>query len=324
MISVIIPAYNVESSLERCALSVMGQTYKDFEVVLIDDGSTDSTPSICDALGQKYANIKVLHQKNSGVSAARNKGIDIAKGEYLCFIDSDDYVEPDYLEQLYHAIDSNQADLAGCDQVGKSMLIKEDVMDSSSKIVDAILGYGKRENNQAVWNKLFKKAIIGDLRFPTDIFLGEDTLFCVEYAKRCKKGIHIHKGLYHYDEPTASTAYRSDPKLLKKYLTYIESRKRMLKDVSMLNATTVQYIKDSYLKSIKDSYFIARAGNQKTTQLQLCHLMASAKDSGISISRSSAPFTYFFMGRGPKVFDLWMLLYGKYHGFLKRLKGSNK
>ena len=319
MISVIIPAYNVAPLLERCYQSIQTQTYKDFEVILIDDGSTDQTPEICEELAKNNANTRVVHQKNSGVSAARNKGIEIASGDYLCFIDSDDYVEPEYLQSLYHAIESADADLAECDQFGKSMLIKEDIMDSPSKIIDAILGYGKRENNQAVWNKLFKKTVIQDLRFPVDIFLGEDTLFCVEYAKRCKKGVHVHKGLYHYEEPTASNAYRSDPKLLKKYLTYIESRRRMLKDISMLSVTTVRYLRNSYLKSIKDSYFIARAGRQWKTQLELCSLVASVRSEGINIYRSDSPFTYFFMAKGPKVFDLWMLLYGKYNGLLQRL-----
>ena len=109
MISVIIPAYNVAPLLERCYQSIQTQTYKDFEVILIDDGSTDQTPEICEELAKNNANTRVVHQKNSGVSAARNKGIEIASGDYLCFIDSDDYVEPEYLQSLYHAIESADA-----------------------------------------------------------------------------------------------------------------------------------------------------------------------------------------------------------------------
>ncbi len=320
MISVVIPAYNVASTLERCIRSMLIQTYKDLEIILIDDGSTDQTPGLCDKLVHEDSRIKVVHQPNSGVSAARNKGIELAKGDYLCFVDSDDFVEPDYLQRLLHSITSANADIAICDPFGKAIPVKEGILGSPSEIIDAILGYGKTEINQAVWNKLFRKEVIQNLRFATDIFLGEDTLFGVEFAKHCKRGCHVSKGLYHYEEPTASTAYRSDPKLLKKYLTYIESRKRMLMDTSMLNAATVQLIKNSYLKSIKDSYFVARASNQKEIQRQLCRQMALSKSYGISIYKSAAPFTYFFMGLGPKVFDLWMLLYGKYHGLLKRLR----
>ena len=87
----------------------------------------------------------------------------------------------------------------------------------------------------------------------------------------------------------------------------------------MLSVTTVRYLRNSYLKSIKDSYFIARAGRQWKTQLELCSLVASVRSEGINIYRSDSPFTYFFLTKGPKVFDLWMLLYGKYNGLLQRL-----
>lgn len=319
MVSVIIPAYNVESSLEHCVRSVLNQSYRNFEIILIDDGSKDNTAPICDRLAQQYTNVSVVHQCNSGVSVARNKGIDISKGKYLCFIDSDDYVEPDYLLHLLGGMRDANADISFCNLCGKLMLVRKPIMESPSEIVDAVLGYGKAEDNQGACNKMFDRDVVGDLRFDADIFMGEDTLFCIDYAKRCKKGVYVHQELYHYEVPTSSHAYRSDPKLLRKYLTYIDSRKMMLKDTSMLEDRTTRLIKNSYLKSLKDSYFIARSCKQKEEQQHLCRLVASAYTDGINIYRSNAPFTYFFMSRGPKSFDLWMLVYGKWHGLLRRL-----
>ena len=99
--SIIIPVYNVEKYLPQCVDSVLSQTYKDFELILVDDGSTDTSPSICDSFAAKDARVQVLHQKNSGVSVARNNGVDVARGGYITFIDSDDWVEPDYLERFH-------------------------------------------------------------------------------------------------------------------------------------------------------------------------------------------------------------------------------
>ena len=99
-ISIIIPVYNVEKYLRECLDSILAQSYKDFEIILVDDGSTDSSGNICDEYSMKYENIKVLHKNNNGLSSARNAGLDIAQGEYILFIDSDDVVSPVMLETL--------------------------------------------------------------------------------------------------------------------------------------------------------------------------------------------------------------------------------
>ena len=101
LISIIIPVYNAEKYLKKCLDSVINQTYKNLEIILVDDGSTDKSPEICDKYAEKDSRIIVLHKENGGVSSSRNAGLDIFKGEYLSFVDSDDYVEPDYIEYLY-------------------------------------------------------------------------------------------------------------------------------------------------------------------------------------------------------------------------------
>ena len=101
LISVVVPIYNVEKYLERCVESLRSQTYENLEIILVDDGSPDGCPAICDAYVKKDARIQVIHQVNAGLSRARNAGIDIAGGEYIAFVDSDDYVAPDFIESLY-------------------------------------------------------------------------------------------------------------------------------------------------------------------------------------------------------------------------------
>lgn len=112
-ISVIVPAYKVEAYLPRCVESLLSQTYKDFEIILVDDGSPDTCPAMCDAYAKKYSNIHALHKENGGLSDARNTGMTIAKGEYVTFVDSDDYVHPAYLEMLMQGIRQG-ADFSVC------------------------------------------------------------------------------------------------------------------------------------------------------------------------------------------------------------------
>lgn len=111
MISVIVPVYKVEKYLDKCVQSILGQTYKNYELILVDDGSPDRCPEICDNYAKKYSNVRVLHKKNGGLSDARNSGTAIAKGEYITYIDSDDYVTDDYLESLWYLKEKYNAEI---------------------------------------------------------------------------------------------------------------------------------------------------------------------------------------------------------------------
>ena len=111
MVSVIVPVYKVEKYLERCIKSIVNQTYKEIELIIVDDGSPDKCPEICDKWAEKDKRIKVIHKNNEGVSSARNKGIELSKGKYIVFIDQDDYVTDEHIEVLYDCITSNNVDL---------------------------------------------------------------------------------------------------------------------------------------------------------------------------------------------------------------------
>lgn len=170
LISVIIPVYNVEQYLVRCLDSVINQTYKKLEIILIDDGSIDKSSLICDSYAKKDERIVVIHKENGGLSDARNRGMDVAKGSYIAFIDSDDFVSPDYIEYLYNILKNNNADVSCCD----FQCFVKDVESSTRKIdlktysgIEAIeqLCYQKTINTSA-WGKLYKTELFNSVRFP--------------------------------------------------------------------------------------------------------------------------------------------------------------
>ena len=126
LISVIVPVYQVEQYLDRCVSSILEQTYDHLEVILIDDGSPDSCPRLCDEWAEKDPRVRVIHQENGGVSSARNAGLDAATGDYIAFVDSDDAIRPNYFETLYALLTEHQAELSICkmlvvDEEGKVM-----------------------------------------------------------------------------------------------------------------------------------------------------------------------------------------------------------
>lgn len=171
-ISVIIPVYKAESSLERCVGSILTQTYQNFDVILVDDGSPDNCPAMCDALAQKDSRIHVIHQQNAGVSVARNVGMDWAlansNSSWITFVDSDDWVHKNYLERLIAAANKPDVQLAICDMLWTKehcqdealVLAEPDVLEPEAAFVQ------HHEKSMSVCCKLIHKSLIGDVRFP--------------------------------------------------------------------------------------------------------------------------------------------------------------
>ena len=173
LISVVVPVYNVENYLERCVESIIEQTYKQVEIILINDGSTDSCPVICDALANKYKTITVLHKQNGGLSDARNKGIEISKGEYIAFIDSDDYIYPRYLEVLLRAVQRDKTDISCCQYQEVTGMERCNTQINTDKLlskrVDGLWCMNRlleKQSFTSAWAKLFKKNIFDKHVFP--------------------------------------------------------------------------------------------------------------------------------------------------------------
>lgn len=210
--SVIVPVYNVEKYLRRCVDSILVQTMPDFELILVDDGSTDESPSICDDYAKKDNRVKVIHKQNQGVSAARNDGLDAAKGEYILFVDSDDYVNERYVECLV----SKDCDLSIC---GSIKILENGIEECffspnfcTTSISPQIVAQWFDHNYLGcVWGKAFRKQVIDscNLRFNSEMNFGEDTLFAVKFAVKCKSGVAIPDTLYYYIKYPTGTLTKS-------------------------------------------------------------------------------------------------------------------
>lgn len=173
-ISVIIPIYNVEKYLERCLNSVIEQTYKNLEIILVDDGSPDGCAQICDIYKKKDERILVIHQKNKGLSGARNAGLDIATGKFVCFIDSDDYIDKNMIEILYKNLKHTNSDISICgfEQIDEDEKInKKEKQNNNIKILNKREGlkeliYHKYGLDIVTWNKLYKISLFDKIKFP--------------------------------------------------------------------------------------------------------------------------------------------------------------
>lgn len=201
LISVIVPVYKVEQYLDKCIQSIQTQTYSNLEIILVDDGSPDNCGTICDKYAQKDARIKVIHQKNGGVSRARNVGMDQATGDIIAFVDSDDFIESNMFEKMMAYMQQHNLDLVCCDtKVVKNGKIKYRPKYAENKIfvgqegVNEIIS-GRLDN--AVWNKLYKKRIIEGVRFPVDRRY-EDVATTYLFISKSEITGYIKDGLYNY------------------------------------------------------------------------------------------------------------------------------
>lgn len=204
MISIIIPVYKVEKYLNRCIDSVINQTYRNIEIILVDDGSPDNCPEICNEYAAKDSRIRVIHQKNAGLSAARNAGLDIAQGDYIGFVDSDDYIHPEMYERLLNAIEFNHADIALCNfqyvnEIGKIIYkfspLKNEIMDSNTALDKLEESYGVYY--VVAWNRLYKRELFKQVRFPVGKQHEDEAIAHIIY-NNAKKIVAIDDELYYY------------------------------------------------------------------------------------------------------------------------------
>ena len=218
MISIIVPIYNVEKYLKKCLDSIINQTYKNLEIILVDDGSTDCSGKIADEYGKKDKRIKVIHKKNGGVSSARNVGIDNASGKYIAFVDSDDWIDLRMYEILHNIIKKDNYNIAICNIAIENEEGKEiNKFNSSKTVLDnkTFLKsiYYDRSIQGYSCNKLYERKLLdsGNVRFDEKAIVLEDDLFNVEIACFNKKMDIIYNDmrLYHYVEHASSVSNSS-------------------------------------------------------------------------------------------------------------------
>lgn len=204
-ISVIVPIYRVEKFLPQCIESVLNQTFTDFELILVDDGSPDRCPAICDEAAERDARVRVIHQANAGLSAARNAGIEAAHGAWLSFVDSDDYIAPHFCEKLYQTAQRTNADCVMCsvqnvDESGKlidsALMRVADEVKTGREVLRKI-GRDDVTPYLTAWNKLYRRKLFNTLRYPAgrqneDVFVFAE-LFCQVQRAAC-----VAEPLYFY------------------------------------------------------------------------------------------------------------------------------
>ncbi len=205
MISVIVPVYRVEKFLRQCLDSALNQTYRDLEIIVVDDGSPDQSPQICDEYAERDPRVVVIHQQNGGLSAARNSGLKIAKGEFVGFVDSDDWIAPDMYETMLNELQASDADMAVCgydychenglvDEKKKfriqetEILSQKEFMRKTSDIPPSI--------RHTVFNKLFRRDLLDGIRFYEDLRYNEDVQFLTEYMLKIRSAAFVRRPLY--------------------------------------------------------------------------------------------------------------------------------
>lgn len=237
MISVIVPVYNVEKYLHRCVDSILAQTFTDFELILVDDGSPDNCGIICDEYTAKDPRVRVIHQKNRGVSAARNAGLTDASGTYVMFCDGDDHVADNWIEISYSAMRVHPDKLIvhnlwnENEKEGKTAF--EPLLDSDNRVeLKSYYWVYQNKISGSVWNKVFCKRVIDEhcIRFDENRFLGEDVVFVTEYLKYVNGILYISTPLYYYVERSESAVRKYYWNLLSLHLPLFSARLPLIKD----------------------------------------------------------------------------------------------
>lgn len=226
MISIIVPAYNCQDYLDRCVRSILAQTYQDLELILVNDGSEDATPALCDAWAERDNRVRVIHQQNGGVSAARNAGLSAARGEYIGFVDADDWIDANTYRVAVE-------ELRECDMVmwdaktvwadGRTEPDTIDLLAASQTLAkDAWEPALLRLMAGAVWRCLYRTELISDIRFPVGIKLSEDRLFNLQAMGKATSLRYIKQELYMRYVHPESAVHRYHPDLMEKNLKACE------------------------------------------------------------------------------------------------------
>lgn len=203
-LSVIVPIYNRERQIHRCIRSILEQTYKDIEIILVNDGSTDKSLEVCSEYESKDDRIIVIDKENGGVSTARNAGIEVANGEFISFVDSDDYIDLNYAKILIKFQEKNNCDVVLFNKFGDGIQSNvpeiQGIADNQDDITVLVFELLMKKRLNSPWDKLYRKEIIKDnnIRFPEGVNLGEDTIFNYQYWSKIDSIGIINNELYHF------------------------------------------------------------------------------------------------------------------------------
>lgn len=200
LLSVIVPVYNAEKYVEECIGSILAQTYRNLELILVDDGSKDTSGEICRHWAQKDARVKYVYQENAGVGAARNLGLSNASGEWIAFVDADDYIEPNFCTSMTDVLGVNgQVAFCAFRQVhGDRNEDSTEYTFETNVYPSRLFEFWKKKKKCSVWGAVYKKELLRGIEFSESLYVGEDTLFLSEVIVRSENLIYYDAPLYHY------------------------------------------------------------------------------------------------------------------------------
>lgn len=240
LISVIIPVYNAAGVIGKCLDSLCGQSYDNLEILVVDDGSKDNSFVLCKEYACRDGRIVVLHQENQGVSAARNFGLEQARGDYIAFVDADDYVKPDYIAFLYEALVRNEADMACCNMIemqeGVRVALSDQRVSVSRRITNPVELYQdsllqKEQYGNVVWAKLMKVGLAKKHRFPRNLKFGEDQIYLYKlFSENPVVYLDTYEG-YYYIRNDASATCRKVENNIARYLDEMEMHRYKAKEL---------------------------------------------------------------------------------------------
>lgn len=281
LISVIVPVYNGQDYLEKCIISIENQTYDNLEIIIINDGSTDDTASVCVRLCETYKNLRVITMEDEGVSAARNAGIDAANGAFLTFVDADDRLRPRTLEILYGCIMDTGCDVAGC-EFSRWKTEEEWLMLSEQKYrIDKAVKYSVSEylqkqilkGNSRCWSKLYRRSAVGNLRFQRNLTIGEDMLFLVKLLPYLRGIAETdYPGYGYFQNPNGAMNRSFSPKYMDQITCWEIAREEILKmDHNLEAQITSILIMGILLTAGKLAGLSSRDRRKQRQYIKLCH-----------------------------------------------------
>lgn len=314
-ISVIVPVYNCEPYVERCVRSIMMQTYKDIEIICVNDGSTDGSGRILDALSLEDPRVLVIHQSNAGVSAARNVGIDSANGELITFVDSDDAIESDMYETLIPYFNDERIDIVHCgykrihldgsvkDVNGTGRVVRQNKYEAAECLVAGRLFVG------SLWNKLFRADLFQSIRMDTQLVINEDILILAELFSVSNEILYLDIGKYLFFERTTSVT--SSTKQHKKLMDCFAVATRML---DLFRGTSVESAAEERVLNTQIGlyrwYVMNEMANSKSERLDLSHKIDSVLRSYSAVSPRQR-LNYMLMRYMPATYRLAYKIYDK-------------
>ena len=257
LISLIIPVYKVEKYLEKCIQSVINQTYENLQIILVDDGSPDNCGKICDEYAKKDHRIEVIHKSNGGLSDARNKGLEIAKGEYIGFVDSDDYIEADMYEVLYNLLKQYNADVSICNfytvSQGKISIKNADNGINEYNRIEILKEILLDKNIQSyAWNKLYKKELFDEIKYPIGKKY-EDIGTTFYLLEKCNKIVVTGKSEYYYINRQDSIVNNVTESTITDYIELIMQRYDYIEEnIKELSSYNKDYLKRILKTAEKD------------------------------------------------------------------------